>query len=79
MSGTLYGIGVGPGDPDLIPLKALKVLQRVRLVFAPIARPGGESLRDGCLLEDYNADVAGACAMLHAASRLKKSVASSNW
>lgn len=44
MSGTLYGIGVGPGDPDLIPLKALKVLQRVPLVFAPIARPGGESL-----------------------------------
>ena len=27
-TGTLYGIGVGPGDPELITLKALKVLQR---------------------------------------------------
>jgi precorrin-2/cobalt-factor-2 C20-methyltransferase len=25
-TGTLYGIGVGPGDPELITLKALKVL-----------------------------------------------------
>ena len=25
--GTLYGIGVGPGDPDLITLKALQVLR----------------------------------------------------
>ena len=32
--GTLYGIGVGPGDPDLIPLKSVKILQRVKLVFA---------------------------------------------
>jgi precorrin-2/cobalt-factor-2 C20-methyltransferase len=32
--GTLYGIGVGPGDPDLIALKAIKVLQRMDLIFA---------------------------------------------
>lgn len=32
--GTLYGIGVGPGDPELITLKALKVLQRVGHIFA---------------------------------------------
>jgi len=32
--GTLYGIGVGPGDPDLITLKAVKVLGRVGAVFA---------------------------------------------
>ncbi|MEJ2640765.1 MAG: precorrin-2 C(20)-methyltransferase [Desulfosarcinaceae bacterium] len=32
--GTLYGIGVGPGDPDLIPLKAIKALQKVALIFA---------------------------------------------
>jgi precorrin-2/cobalt-factor-2 C20-methyltransferase len=32
--GTLYGIGVGPGDSDLITLKAVKILGTVDLVFA---------------------------------------------
>ncbi len=32
--GTLYGIGVGPGDPDLIPLKSVKILQKVSVIFA---------------------------------------------
>ena len=32
--GTLYGIGVGPGDPDLITLKAVKILKQVDVVFA---------------------------------------------
>lgn len=32
--GTLYGIGVGPGDPDLIPLKSINILKRVALIFA---------------------------------------------
>lgn len=33
-TGILYGIGVGPGDPELITLKALKVLQRTPYIFA---------------------------------------------
>ncbi len=32
--GKLYGIGVGPGDPELIPLKAVRILGRVDMVFA---------------------------------------------
>ena len=32
--GTLYGIGVGPGDPDLIPLKSIKIIKRVEVIFA---------------------------------------------
>jgi precorrin-2/cobalt-factor-2 C20-methyltransferase len=32
--GTLYGIGVGPGDPDLIPVKAVKALATVEIIFA---------------------------------------------
>ena len=32
--GTLYGIGVGPGDPDLLPLKSVKVIQQVDVIFA---------------------------------------------
>ena len=33
--GIFYGIGVGPGDPDLLTLKAVKVLKRVNVVFVP--------------------------------------------
>lgn len=33
-TGTFYGIGVGPGDPDLIPLKSVKILNRVQVIFA---------------------------------------------
>ena len=32
--GILYGIGVGPGDPDFITLKAVKILSTVDIVFA---------------------------------------------
>lgn len=31
-SGTLYGVGVGPGDPDLMTVKAVNVLARVDVV-----------------------------------------------
>jgi precorrin-2/cobalt-factor-2 C20-methyltransferase len=33
-NGILYGVGVGPGDPDLITLRAVKYLGRARMVFA---------------------------------------------
>lgn len=33
-AGKLYGIGVGPGDPDLIPVKSVKILEKVDLIFA---------------------------------------------
>jgi precorrin-2/cobalt-factor-2 C20-methyltransferase len=40
--GTLFGIGVGPGDPDLITLKAVKILRRVGIVsyFRKRGAPG---------------------------------------
>lgn len=40
---TLYGIGLGPGDPELITLKALRVLSRVPVIAYP-APERGESL-----------------------------------
>ena len=33
-TGTLYGIGVGPGDPELITMKAVKILKKVDVIFA---------------------------------------------
>lgn len=32
MKGQLFGVGVGPGDPELLTLKALRVLQRVDVI-----------------------------------------------
>ncbi len=43
MTGTLYGVGIGPGDPELITLKALRCLQRVPVIAYP-APPEGDSL-----------------------------------
>ncbi len=33
--GKIYGVALGPGDPELITLKALKVLQMVDVIFYP--------------------------------------------
>ena len=44
MSGKLYAIGTGPGAPDLITVRAAKILGRVDIVYAPAARKGGDSL-----------------------------------
>src|SRR5512134_1721075 len=41
--GTLYGLGIGPGDPDLITVKARDILARVPVIAYP-APEGGESL-----------------------------------
>jgi precorrin-2/cobalt-factor-2 C20-methyltransferase len=35
--GCLYGIGVGPGDPELLTLKALKALQKAPVLCVPQA------------------------------------------
>jgi precorrin-2/cobalt-factor-2 C20-methyltransferase len=43
-AGTLYGIGVGPGDPDLITLKAVKILNQVDIVFAAASTKNDHSL-----------------------------------
>ena len=43
MKGTLYGLGVGPGDPELITLKALRILERASVLAYP-APEAGESL-----------------------------------
>lgn len=43
-SGTLFGVGVGPGAPDLLTVRAVNVLRRVPVVAAPRAAREGESL-----------------------------------
>lgn len=33
--GQLYGVGIGPGDPELVTLKAKRVLDEVSIIFTP--------------------------------------------
>ena len=42
--GIFYGIGVGPGDPELMTVKGAGILTRCRHVFAPKARIAADSL-----------------------------------
>ncbi|MBB6443939.1 precorrin-2 C(20)-methyltransferase [Bacillus benzoevorans] len=41
--GTLYGLGVGPGDPELITVKAFRVLQEAPVIAYPKKRKGSKS------------------------------------
>lgn len=60
MIGTLYGISLGPGDPELITLKGLRLLQSADVVFVPVAEVSAQAiaaqiaqplLRDGQTIE----------------------------
>ncbi len=42
--GKLYGIGIGPGDPRLLTLRAQEILAKVDTVFVPKASEDGTSL-----------------------------------
>ena len=43
MQGTFYGIGVGPGDPDLLTMKAIKVIHEADVIIAPKSEKKGDS------------------------------------
>lgn len=37
MTGTLYGVGLGPGDPDLMTVRAQQIIRAARTVFVPVS------------------------------------------
>lgn len=43
MNGTFYGLGVGPGDPELITLKAWRIISQAPVIAYPAAN-GNDSL-----------------------------------
>ncbi|MBP2630279.1 MAG: precorrin-2 C20-methyltransferase [Firmicutes bacterium] len=44
MAGIFYGIGVGPGDPELLTLKAVNVIREVDVIIAPKTEKKEDSL-----------------------------------
>lgn len=44
MAGKFYGVGVGPGDPELMTLKAKRILDRADIICAPKSKEGTESI-----------------------------------
>ncbi len=51
MTAKLYGLGVGPGDPELITVKALRILQRVKVIAWPAPDNGVSFARS--IVEQY--------------------------
>jgi precorrin-2/cobalt-factor-2 C20-methyltransferase len=41
---TIYAVGVGPGDPELLTRKAERILRHADVVLAPVSKPGEVSV-----------------------------------
>ncbi len=44
INGKLYGIGIGPGDPKLLTLRAQQILDEVDMIFSPKGSEEGTSM-----------------------------------
>ncbi len=51
MAGKVYGIGVGPGDPELLTLKAHRILRQAKIVCYPAPDTGESFARS--IVSDY--------------------------
>ena len=49
MKGKLYGVGIGPGDPKLLTLKAKEALDKADIIFAPKGSDDGISVARGII------------------------------
>ncbi len=52
--GMLYGVGVGPGDPELLTLKAVRVLREAQVVALPDRGAGEQTAR--AIVAEFLAD-----------------------
>ena len=56
MSGKLYGIGVGPGDPELMTMRAHRLISSAKIIAYP-APDSGESFARSIAAASFAADV----------------------
>src|SRR5216683_2584420 len=55
-SATLIGVGVGPGDPELVTVKAVRVLREADLVLVPVADTGERGRAEATVLAHVRHD-----------------------
>ncbi len=48
---TVYAVGVGPGDPELLTRKAERILRSVDVILAPVSNPAEASVALGTIRE----------------------------
>jgi precorrin-2/cobalt-factor-2 C20-methyltransferase len=75
-AGRLFGVGVGPGDPELLTLRAYHVLSRVPVIFVPKKNEQSESIAEsivGSLAPGIESKIVGlVLPMLRDKERLKE-------
>jgi precorrin-2/cobalt-factor-2 C20-methyltransferase len=49
--GKLYGLGLGPGDPELLTIKALRILQEVDIIFTAVSKQSSNSVSSRIIRE----------------------------
>ena len=54
--GTLFGVGVGPGDPELLTLKALRIIRAAAVICAPQSETRPDSYALGIIREYLDAE-----------------------
>jgi precorrin-2/cobalt-factor-2 C20-methyltransferase len=68
MSGKLVGIGVGPGDPELLTVKGLRALREAGEVFVPVGDTGEIGRAEAVVREHLGEDAARVRRLLFALS-----------
>jgi len=68
MSGKLVGIGVGPGDPELLTVKGLRALREADEVFVPVGDTGEIGRAEAVVKEHLGEDAARVRRLLFALS-----------